>query len=189
MYSLSQWGLVKNWELNNQFQLEGLAQNIFGSQADPRAWYSNQPFFVSPHELKMPTTGVTGLRNGSQADYVYLSYIWYNLQLILNDSNGDYSYQFPIDWAYANGFVKDHGIAGLAASRHSDHVADQGSSGACSKTEPGRPVARDQAGSRTAPQLSLLVTPEWNGTVWTGVDPATRAAIANGITQLLAATS
>ena len=65
MYSMAQWGLVKNWELMNQFQLEGFAQNIFGSQADPRAWYSRQPFFVSPHELKMPSNGVAGLRSSS----------------------------------------------------------------------------------------------------------------------------
>jgi len=109
MYSLSQWGLVKNWELNNQFQLEGLAQNIFGRQADPRAWYSNFLFFVSPHELKMPTGGVVGLRNGSEDTYNYLSYIWYNLQLILNDSNGQQAEQFPIDWPYVQGFVKSMG--------------------------------------------------------------------------------
>ena len=70
MYSLPQWGLVKTWELMNQFQLQGLSQNIFGAQADPRAWYSNVPFFVSPHELKMPNAGVVGLRNGSAAAYL-----------------------------------------------------------------------------------------------------------------------
>ena len=35
MYSLPQWGMVKTWELNNQFQLEGFSQNIFGPNADP----------------------------------------------------------------------------------------------------------------------------------------------------------
>jgi hypothetical protein len=181
MYSLSQWGLVKNWELNNQFQLEGLAQNIFGSQADPRAWYSNLPFFVSPHELKMPTTGVTGLRNGSRADYVYLSYIWYNLQLILNDSNGVYSNQFPIDWSYANGFVKDMGslvspLAGIQTMWLIKPLQVMQQSG----TTPQAAVS----GSGWQPswsQIFLLVTSEWDGAVWTGVYPATRAAIANGL--------
>ena len=57
----------------------------------------------------MPNNGVAGLRNGSGADYTYLSYIWYNLQLILNDSNGQQSYQYPIDWAYVYGFVQGMG--------------------------------------------------------------------------------
>ena len=181
MYSLSQWGLVKTWELNNQFQLEGLSQNIFGSQADPRAWYSNLPFFVSPHELKMPTTGVVGLRNGSEADYNYLSYIWYNLQLILNDSNGQQQEQYPIDWPYAEGFVK--GLGSL--------VSPQGGIETMWMIK-GLQVLQ-QAG--TGPQLglggwqpavsqpSLLVTREWIDDVWTGVDPATRTAIATGLLQ------
>ena len=182
MYSLSQWGLVKNWELNSQFQLEGMAQNIFGSQADPRAWYSNLPFFVSPHELKMNPAGTPGLRNGSRADYVYLSYIWYNLQLILNDSNGVYSNQFPIDWPYANGFVKDIGSlvspqAGIQTMWLIKPLQVMQQSGQ------GPQVAASGSGWQPLwPQLSLLVTPEWNGAVWTGVDPATRAAIANGVT-------
>lgn len=181
MYSLAQWGLVKSWELNNQFQLEGLAQNIFGPQADPRAWYSNQPFFVSPHDLKMPTTGVTGLRNGSQADYIYLSYIWYNLQLILNDSNGVYSDQTPIDWPYGDGFVKGMGSlvspqAGIQTMWLIKALQVMQQNGQ------GPQVAGSGSGWQPSwAQISLLVTPEWNEGAWTGVDPATRAAIANGV--------
>jgi hypothetical protein len=181
MYSLSQWGLVKNWELNNQFQLEGYSQNIFGPQADPRAWYSNMPFFVSPHELEMPTSGVVGLRNGTQQTYVYLSYIWYNLQLILNDSNGTQAEQYPIDWPYANGFVMNLGellqpqggiqtmwlLKGL-------QILQQAGTG---------PQLGQGGWQPSIPQISLLVTPEWIKDVWTGVDPATRVAIATGLVQ------
>ena len=179
MYSLSQWGLVKNWELNSQFQLEGMAQNIFGSQADPRSWYSNQPFFVAPHELKMNPGGTPGLRNGSRAAYVYLSYVWYNLQLILNDSNGVYFSQFPVDWPYANGFVKDMGSlvspqAGIQTMWLIKALQVMQQSGAQS-------VGSTSGWQPLWSQLSILVTPEWNYEVWTGVDPATRAAIANGI--------
>jgi hypothetical protein len=181
MYSLSQWGLVKNWELNNQFQLEGMAQNIFGPQADPRAWYSNNPFFVSPHELKMPNTGVTGLRNGTQATYIYLSYIWYNLQLILNDSNGQQQEQFPIDWPYANGFVMNLGellspqagpqtmwmIKGL-------QILQQAGTG---------PQLGLGGWQPNITQPSLLVTREWIDAVWSGVDQNARVAIATGVLQ------
>ena len=181
MYSLSQWGLVKSWELNQQFQLEGMSQTIFGPQADPRAWYSNLPFFVSPHELTMPTSGVTGLRNGTQATYIYLSYIWYNLQLILNDSNGTQQEQYPIDWPYADGFVMNMGTL----------LSPQGGiqtmwllKGLQIMQQAGTGPQLGQGGWQpTIPQVSLLVTPEWIKGVWTGVDPSTRVAIATGLVQ------
>jgi len=181
MYSLSQWGMVKTWELNNQFQLEGYSQNIFGPQADPRAWYSDLPFFVSPHELKMPTTGVTGLRNGTAATYVYLSYVWYNLQLILNDSNGQQQEQYPIDWPYSDGFVMNLGE--LAAPQGGIQtiwmikglqILQQAGTG---------PQLGLGGWQPTVSQISLLVTAEWNQHVWSGVDPATRIAIATGLAQ------
>jgi hypothetical protein len=181
MYSLSQWGLVKNWELNNQFQLEGLAQSIFGPQADPRAWYSNFPFFVSPHELKMPSNGVVGLRNGTADTYNYLSYIWYNLQLILNDSNGQQQEQFPIDWGYAEGFVKAMGSmvapqAGIETLWMIKGLQIMQQSGA-------GPQLGLAGWQPTISQPSLLVTEEWNDGVWSGVDPTTRVALATGIVQ------
>jgi hypothetical protein len=113
MYSLAQWGQVKNWELMNEFQLEGYSQNIFGSgpQVNPRAWYSGHTFTVSPHLLKMPH-GAPGLRNGSYATYVYLSHIWYHLAIILDDSNGQQHDHDPIDWGYTFGFVLDMGTLG-----------------------------------------------------------------------------
>jgi hypothetical protein len=105
MYGLAQWGMVKQWEMMNQFQLEGFAQNIFGPQADPRAWYGNQPFMTSPHMVKIPTTNALGLRNGKSSTYTYLSYIWYHLQLVLNNSNKQQADWHPIDWAYTYGFL------------------------------------------------------------------------------------
>ncbi len=181
IYSLSQWGMVKTWELNNQFQLEGLAQNIFGPQADPRAWYSNLPFFVAPHALKMPTSGAVGLRNGSAAVFTYLSYIWYNLQLILNDSNGLQSYQYPIDWSYANESVL--GLGGLSSPQGGIQTMWM-IKGLQVMNQLGK--GPDQAGNGWQPfvtQPAWLVTPEWNLNVWSGVDPSTRTAIASGIVQ------
>ena len=35
IYSVNLWSVVKNWELNQQFELEGLNQWVFGSQAHP----------------------------------------------------------------------------------------------------------------------------------------------------------
>lgn len=181
MYSLAQWGMVKTWELMNEFQLEGYAQNMFGPQADPRAWYSNLPFFVAPGVLKMNSKGTPGLRNGSAATYAYLSYIWYNVQLILNDSSGDYSYQYPIDWPYANGALEviandvppKAGIQSLWMIK-ALQVLQQNGKG---------PQFAGDGWEPNAAQLSLLVTLEWNSGVWGGVDPSTRAAIATGIVK------
>ena len=181
MYSLAQWGMVKTWELMNEFQLEGYAPNMFGPQADPRAWFSDLPFFVAPGNLKMDSNGTPGLRNGSAATYTYLSYAWYNLQLILNDSSGDYSYQFPIDWPYSNGSVK--GLGALVSSQggiqalwmiKALQVLQQNGQG---------PQLAGGGWEPNAAQISLLVTTEWNMGVWAGVDPSTRAAITNGIVK------
>jgi hypothetical protein len=179
MYSLSQWGLVKTWELMTQNHLEGYSQTIFGSQADPRAWYSKMPFFVAPHELKMPSAGVAGLRNGTAAAYTYLSYIWYNLQLILNDSNGQQSYQYPIDWSYANEFVE--GLGTLSAPQGGIQALWM-IKGLEVMNQLGK--GPQLAGNGWQPfvvQPSWLVTPEWDANVWAGVNPASRTAIANGI--------
>ncbi len=179
MYSLPQWGMVKTWELMNEFQLEGYSQNINGSTADVRGWYSDLPFFVAPHELKMNSNGTPGLRNGSAADYTYLSYIWYNLQLILNDANQ--ADHFPIDYSYIPGFVE--GLGGL--------VSPQGGiqtmwmiKGLQALQEVGKgPQLGIEGWQPNVSQISDLVTTEWNTNVWTGVDPATRSALATGIVK------
>ncbi len=181
MYSVAQWGLVKTWELNNQFQLEGMTQAVFGPQGEARAWNSSLPFFVSPHELKMPSSGVTGLRNGSQADYIYLSYIWYNLQLILNDSNGHQQDHFPIDWGYANNSVEGMGVlvppqGGIQTMWMIKGLQILQATGT-------GPQLGMEGWQPNVTQLSTLVTPEWNLYVWTGEDPSTRATIATNIVQ------
>jgi hypothetical protein len=179
MYSLPQWGMVKTWELNNQFQLEGYLQNLFGSNADPRGWYSNLPFFVSPHELKMNSNGTPGLRNGSKADYTYLSYVWYNLQLILNDSNQQD--HFPIDYSYIPGFVE--GLGGLASPQAGIQTMWM-IKGLQALQETGRgPQLGIEGWQPSVSQISWLVTTEWNTNVWTGVDQATRSALATGIVK------
>jgi hypothetical protein len=179
VYSIPQWGMVKTWELMNQFQLQAYAKKIFGPQADPRAWYSNLPFFASPHELKMPTSGAPGLRNGTAAVFTYLSYIWYNVQLILNDSNGTQAEQYPIDWPYVYGMIQNlgelnppqGGIQTLWMIKGLEVMQQLGVG----------PQAGAGGWQPSVAQPSWLVTPEWNLDVWYGVDPATRTAIANGI--------
>ena len=120
MMSLQQWGAIKTWEMMHEFELEGFGQQVFASPdtpgpqrtpslADQRAWYSGQPWRVSPNILKMPA-GVAGLGNGSYGTWLYDAYIWYHLQLILNNSNHQQQYMGPIDWGYSYGFVMHMGV-------------------------------------------------------------------------------
>jgi len=179
MYSLPQWGMVKTWELMNEYQLEGFSQQVFGPSADARGWSSSLPFFVSPHELKMNSNGTPGLRNGSQADYMYLSFIWYHLQLILNNSNQQD--HFPIDYGYMNGFIQELGSLSSPQAGIETLWMIKGLQ-ALQETGTG-PQLGQEGWQPSVSQISYLVTTEWNTNVWTGVDPITRAALTTGIVQ------
>jgi hypothetical protein len=117
VYSTSQWHLVKHWEIMQEFQLEGFGQSFFAlSKADDRAWPGNIPFMTSPNMLHIPV-GNPGLGNGLNVTHVYHSYVWYHVQIILNDGNGTQEGPAPIDWGYVYGFLKD-------LDSHSSQVPD-----------------------------------------------------------------
>lgn len=108
VYSLALWRLVKQWELNQEFGLEGMPQVPYGSKADVRGWLLNAAFSTSPNMLQM--TPGPGLGNGSNAEQSYLAYIWYHMQLILNDGQGTESGNAPLDFSYTEGAVKELSI-------------------------------------------------------------------------------
>jgi hypothetical protein len=103
-YSAAQWMLVKTWEINQEYGLEGMPQVAFGPQAESRAWFANQPFFVSPQMLKIPENS-PGIGNGTQTVHLYDAVAWYQLQLILNDGNGTAVGTWPIDRGYSLSFI------------------------------------------------------------------------------------
>jgi hypothetical protein len=105
VYAAAVWQMVKLWEINQEFGLEGMPQAIYGSKANSRAWDTVQAFGTSP--FIMHITPGPGIGNGSIAAHEYLSFIWYHVQLILNDGNGHESGQSPIDYPYVHGAVKD----------------------------------------------------------------------------------
>ena len=107
IYSIAQWMMVKTWEINQEYGLEGMPQAAFGPKAENRAWYSNLPFFTSPFMLKIPHTNSPGIGNGSSIAFIYDSFIWYQTQLILNDGNGLAQGTWPIDWGYATSYLTD----------------------------------------------------------------------------------
>ncbi len=117
IYSARLWSVVKNFEIFQEFGLEGMPQPAFGSQAESRAWFSQVLFFASPNMCDIPDPS-PGLANGQQISFVYLSLAWYQLQLILNDGNGEFSGTYPIDFPYVYGFVQGLGFRSLNTPAH-----------------------------------------------------------------------
>jgi hypothetical protein len=182
IYSVSQWGLVKQWDLMTTNQLEGFNTGVNGSGAEPRGWFSELiPFYVAPHEQHMPTTGEAGLRNGTAEEYTYLTTVWYHLQLLLNDGGGNQNAQYPIDWAYMYGFIQNIGVystpqAGFYTlwNLKGLEVMDELGLGPQYGTNGYQPFVA---------QPSYLVTREWRATIWgLGSPPSAQyTAIADGI--------
>jgi hypothetical protein len=104
IYSTGLWSMVKSWEVNQEFGLEGMSQTVFGPQAASRSWYSNMSFLASPNMLHIPRK-VLGLGNGLSITHDYFSQMWYQLQVTLNDGNGSFSGTTPIDFPYVFNFV------------------------------------------------------------------------------------
>jgi hypothetical protein len=105
VYSMGQWQMVKLWELNQEFGLEGMPQVPFGAKADVRGWFGGQAFYTSPNMLHIPAG--PGIGNGSEVVRTYLALIWYQTQLVLNDGQGKQTGHSPIDFPYVSGFIKD----------------------------------------------------------------------------------
>lgn len=99
-YSDRLWGMVKLWELNQEFGLEGMAQAVMGPTSAQHAWDTNEAFFTSPNFAKIPA-GNPGIANGTLSAFEYIAFAWYQIQLILNDGQRQASGTFPIDWGYA----------------------------------------------------------------------------------------
>jgi hypothetical protein len=105
IYSTALWQLVKMWELVQDFNLEGLGQQIYGSRGEPRTWLTDFPFRASPFMLGIPDNQ-NGI-GGSALTNVYFSNVWYQVQLTLNNSNRQPISTYPIDWSYVYGKHKD----------------------------------------------------------------------------------
>jgi hypothetical protein len=106
-YATPLWAMVKSWEINQEFGLEGMARTVFlHPLANSRAWFTQFPFFSSPNMQNIPR-GFPGLQNSKLSTHVYLSHIWYQLQLVLNNSNRSQEGNSPIDWGYIYGILSD----------------------------------------------------------------------------------
>ena len=174
MYALPLWGLVKTWEINQEFQLEGMAQSIFGPQADSRAWYSAFPFTVSPNFQQIPAG--PGLANGKQSTHDYIAFSWYQTQLILNNSNKKQNGVWPIDWGYSYGMLVtmnglNYGQAPLLYEWLINGLQIQNNGGG--------PDNGGWASDRANLNVQVLQIPAVTS-LWAGIPPATRAAMSDG---------
>ncbi len=178
VYSSALWAMTKEWEVNQEFELEGMARDIFGPQADSRAWWGQWPFMTSPNMIHIPR-GTPGLLNGKVQSHIYAALMWYELQLILNNSNKKQEGASPIDWPYAYGFIKE-----LSAYAYRPQIALYltWAIKAYQISENGLgPDAPDRKGwSPQINDVSLLVHPNWQW-MWGEIPHDLRVKINEGL--------
>jgi hypothetical protein len=187
VYGIQQWQIVKLWELNQTFGLEGMAQVVFGSQADSRAWYSNAPFQTSPSIGRIPP-GAPGIHNGSVTTFDNVSFLWYYLQLILNDGNKKQECTNPLDYGYFYGFISAQGRVSspqamlyMTVMQKALQESDNGYGPQYGCTEGWQWGVNDPSFLVQLPNLSS------SENIWSGVPAATQAALVNAyMTQWLA---
>jgi cytochrome c553 len=173
------WALVKTWELNQEFGLEGMARSVFSNpKADARAWRSEIPFLASPNMLHIPR-GAAGLGNGLLDTWVYDAFTWYQAQLILDNSEYEQHGASPIDWGYSYAKVGD------MSQNDSPPQAALFTLWQTKALQISNNGAGPDAGNGwnwLNVDISRLVTPSLR-TIWTGIAPATRTAIHQGLVQ------
>jgi len=105
VYSTQLWQLVKTWEMNQEFGLEGKGRELFGANADSRTWCNSVPADTAPAAANIPS-GPSGV-GGSALSNEYLSAAWYELQIVLNSGNHQHRDRTPVDWVYLIGQFRD----------------------------------------------------------------------------------
>lgn len=122
--SMLHWNAVKQWEVTQDFALEG-NQTWFIGDKDPvsgawrgrgeaHGWVFNAPsaFYLAPHMLYQDAYGADGSHRewilGWESENVVASYYrtnqWYQLQMTLNPGGQSGWVNYPMDWPYLTGF-------------------------------------------------------------------------------------
>jgi hypothetical protein len=180
VYSTPLWTMVKNWELNQEFGLEGMANTVFTNpKAESRAWLSAIPFLTSPNMLHIPRA-TPGLDNGNLQTWTYLAFIWYHVQLILNNSEYQQHGSSPMDWGYVYAFVNE-----LSQNDSGPQAAllNEWSAKAIQIENNGTNPSQIGTGwNWLVPDISRQVSPTFRG-LWVGTPTSTRALISQGVVQ------
>ncbi|MEN9734138.1 MAG: hypothetical protein RLZ45_2133 [Verrucomicrobiota bacterium] len=105
--SVSKWRITKIWEMMQEFEFEGASRSYFGPQGNPRSWLSGEVFRAAPHLNEFANDKRT---------WVFESMLWYQLQLVLNDSNRRVVDTHPVAFEYLQPFSNNWGWEGLPPS-------------------------------------------------------------------------
>ena len=104
-YAVPVWSAVKQWEIMQEFDLEGYGKQFYGSNGETRQWFSDLHIFnVSPHivfGIFARHVPVTGDGDGKLTN-LYFANAWYELQILLNPGarNAVTGGFHTIDWQY-----------------------------------------------------------------------------------------
>jgi hypothetical protein len=179
VYSNGLWKMVKDWELNQEFGLEGMPQAVYGATADARGWFGRAAFDTSPNFEHVPAG--PGLDNGTLVVRDYLSVMWYELQLILNDGQGNEEGNCPIDYPYVFGFIKD-----LVVDGHEPLAFLQLEWLVKALQEETQPGVGPEKGSNgfqpTYVKPEVLVDPSWKA-FWSATSPSLQATLMQAYVQ------
>lgn len=103
--SIRHWRVVKTWEIMKEFELEDQGLVVFPTYTESstgqtfppniRTWFHGEIFNLSPHKTGQP----------HYSSFAAQSAVWYQLQLILNDSNRHNPSIVPIDWGYQHALL------------------------------------------------------------------------------------
>ncbi len=93
------WGMVKQWEIMQRFNLEDKAPAIHGAPGEPKSWWTlrRNVFDKAPHRT---AKNIVNLPHQSVLVGKYFSNAWYQLQLALNAGNKNGYNLGPVDWNY-----------------------------------------------------------------------------------------
>lgn len=108
------WATVKTWELMQEWELEGLAPQVYPGYGEARSWFggARNLFELAPHLA----TNKAEKGFSWQTDLVgkYWSTAWYQVQLVVNAGNTVNATAInPVDWNYHPAHIADlHGAGG-----------------------------------------------------------------------------
>jgi hypothetical protein len=114
VYSFRLWIAVKQWELFNGNDMEGMGKTLYGPNGEERTWPGTyrHVFDVSPHLAKIPREDFTSF-NGKAINQTYTSNMWYHVQPVLSSGNVHGGGFHVVDWQYAHGNLNDLRKGGL----------------------------------------------------------------------------
>ena len=105
MYSLSQWQVVKTWEIMQEFGLQDKGPAVYGAGGEKRTWFDFSVFSASPAMSGIPE--MPGLLTPDTLGYEYLTSAWYYAGIVVNSGNHFRFAWRPVDWGYSNGRIFD----------------------------------------------------------------------------------